>query len=301
MHGLMMGQNYMPSLYRITLTGFFGFIILHFLGYPETENSPELIIANQDPYDIYISALGAQNAAMRRARLQDFLRVHPNHVRSYSAQAQLNIINSYEIRDWNYVTQIAYKDNLSHEARLEEIENYSQRWGANLLGGRSQAIEDLTRHILALPDRSNRPSRRLRTGDSPISAEILDSRLLGEPPREIVSAPIYRPVTRAAITPQLRKDTIIAPKVRRQITPRYPRKALNRNIEAQVTLRINIDEKGRVKLAELVDVTAPRYEKDFVQAARRAALRTRYEPQTINGKAVATSGLQKKYSFKTGG
>lgn len=250
----------------------------------------------------YLKAIGEQNAALRRARLQDFLKVHPNDTRRSAAQAQLDLMNAYETRDWNYITKIAYEDGLSHEERLSVVDNYSQRWGADLLGGRGSDIEDLRARITDLPDRIPTPDRRLNNQQSPIPQNITSDRLLGEPRRrQIFTPPPPPPISRAPILPPPPQDKIIPPRVRRNITPSYPRKALRRKVDALVVLRLNIDAKGRVKLTELVEVQAPLYQKDFIKAAERAALRTRYHPQTLNGKAVPVSGVMKRYRFKSGG
>lgn len=90
---------------------------------------------------------------------------------------------------------------------------------------------------------------------------------------------------------------IVPPRVRKEVNPRYPRKALRREIEALVTLKLNIDETGKVAMTELVNVEAVRYGKSFVKAAERAALRTRFHPKTVNGNPEATVGVLKRYRF----
>jgi len=248
----------------------------------------------------YLKSIGEQNAALRRARLQDFLKEYPLDTRRRAAQAQLDLMNAYETRDWNYITKIAYEDGLSHEERLNVVDNYSQHWGGDLLGGRGKDIEDLRARITDLPDRVPTPDRRLDDRQSPISQNITSDRLLGEPRRRqaIITAP--PPITRAPIAPPRPADQIIAPTVRRNVTPRYPRKALRRKVDALVVLRLNIDARGRVGLTELVEVQAPRYQKAFIKAAERAALKTRFHPQTVNGEAVPVSGIMKRYRFRSG-
>lgn len=249
----------------------------------------------------YLKAIGEQNAALRRARLQDFLKVHPLDTRRRAAQAQLDLMNAYETRDWNYITKIAYEDGLSHQERLSVVDNYSQRWGGELLGGRGDDIEDLRARISNLPDRLPTPDRRLNNQQSPIPKSITGDRLLGEPSRRQSITTLPPPITRTPIISAQPKDQIIAPRVRRNIIPTYPRKALRRKVDALVVLRLNIDAKGRVRLTELVEIQAPRYQKDFIKAAERAALRTRFHPQTVNGKAVPVSGIMKRYRFKSEG
>jgi len=64
---------------------------------------------------------------------------------------------------------------------------------------------------------------------------------------------------------------------------------------------LSIDDKGEVKMTEVVSARAPRYRKDFIKAAERAALRTKYYPKKVDGKAIATGGVLKRYRFQIGG
>jgi len=70
------------------------------------------------------------------------------------------------------------------------------------------------------------------------------------------------------------------------------------NIEAVVTLKLNIDATGKVAMTELVNVEARKYRKSFIKAAERAALRTRFHPKTVGGKPEAAMGVLKRYRFQ---
>ncbi len=269
--------------------------------YAQSTNPPpkaEDITASQASHNAYLSAIGESNAALRRARLQDFLRIYPTDERSSAAQAQLEVLTAYETRDWNHITKIAYENSLSHTLRLSALEDYNQRWGGDLLGGRADDIQALRANILELPDVIPKTDRNLDASQSPIPETIISDRLLGEPRRRAVTLPSPPPVRQRPVVKAPVKEVIVKPKVRRNVTPRYPRKALRRNVNALVVLSLSIDAKGKVQMTELIDVQARRYEKDFIKAAERAALRTRYHPQTINGKAVPVSGIIKKYRFR---
>ena len=76
---------------------------------------------------------------------------------------------------------------------------------------------------------------------------------------------------------------------------------MRRKVDAVVTLKLNIDEKGKVAMTELVNVNAARYKKDFVKAAERAAMRTRFHPKTVDGTPQAAIGIVKRYRFEAGG
>jgi len=70
------------------------------------------------------------------------------------------------------------------------------------------------------------------------------------------------------------------------------------NLITRSVLRLNIDERGRVAMTELVSAKAERYRKEFVKASERAALRSRYFPKTVDGKPVSVSGITKKYVYR---
>ena len=94
------------------------------------------------------------------------------------------------------------------------------------------------------------------------------------------------------------KDIITPPSVRKNVSPSYPRSAKKRKIGAIVTISMDIDERGRVDDAELVEIEADRYQKDFARAAIRAAKRTRFHPKTVNGKPVPARDVRKRYIFR---
>ena len=275
-------------------------IALFYARSSEKDIAPTDPTAAQQGYAAYLKAISEPNAALRRARLEDFLRVYPLDDRSFAAQGQLGVLRAYETRDWNYITKIAYEDSLSNAVRLRALEEYNQLWGGDLLGGRAEDVQSLRENIINLPDTIPKTDRRLEEGPSPIPRNIISDRLLGEPRRRLITPPPPPPV-RMPVTQARPKDVIVAPTVRRNVTPRYPSKALRRKIDALVVLRLNVDARGRVKLTELVEVQAPRYQKSFIKAAERAALRTRYNPQTVNGKPVPVQGVLKRYRFKSGG
>ena len=265
-----------------------------------SQNQPSEQAQNIEAYLTYRKALGETDIAMRRARLKDFIRVHPTHSRFEAAQLQVSIINLRDNQDWNELTDLVYNPRIKRATKLKAIDSYNEKWRGSLLGGRNEEITRLKTETLGMADKSPLPNRRLDTSASSIPQNIKDDSFLGAPHREVVTIEQPRPQApqSVAITP---KDSakIVMPRVRRNATPKYPRKAYKRNIDAVVTLKLNIDAKGKVKMTELVSVEAKRYEKSFIRAAERAAMRTRYHPKTIDGKAVPTSGFIRRYRFSS--
>lgn len=246
----------------------------------------------------YRKAISEITPPMRRARLQDFMMTYPESQRMRSVEAQLDIINAHEAEIWTQVTDVVFSSKIAREEKLIALDNFEAEWGGALLGGRDAEIRDLRKQILAIDEADKTPSRKLTDLSSPIPDTVPDNLLAGGP-RPVAPPPeIVEPAPPPPEPERVVELEIVQPKIRRSVTPRYPRKAMRRNVKAVVTLKLNIDEKGRVAMTELVEVQADRYGKSFVKAAERAAMRTRFHPKTINGVPSAASGVVKRYRFE---
>ena len=241
----------------------------------------------------YLKALSEPSPALRRARLTDFLMQYPDNPRRSAAQAQLDILDGAADKDWQATLTLAYDPRIDLDTRRAAVEAYQQEWG-RYLGARDEEIAKLREDVEALPTGENRPDRTLpRDPDqyAGIPDDWLAGGLFGERIR-------FRPLDRTPASPGYNDGPVVAPRVIRNETPRYPRQALRRGEEAIVTLSLTIDERGRVSETELIEVVADRYEDDFIEAAERAAMRTRFDPQTIGGVPVEASGIRKRYRFE---
>ena len=246
----------------------------------------------------YRKAISEIAAPMRRARLQDFSTTYPESRYMPSVEAQLDVINAHEAEKWTQLTDIIFAPRTSRADKLAALDRFESRWGGALLGGREEEIRDLRNEILQIKNTPQTPSRKLTDLKSPIPKTVPDNKLAGGP-RPAALPPIIAPPPPPAPAPtRIVELDIVQPRIKRSVTPRYPRKAIRRNINATVTLKLNIDEKGRVALAELVDVQASRYQKSFVKAAERAAMRTRFHPKTVDGVPRAATGIIKRYRFE---
>ena len=72
------------------------------------------------------------------------------------------------------------------------------------------------------------------------------------------------------------------PSVLKQGTLRYPPQLKRKGLEGEVKLLVLIDERGKVKVLEVVSFSHP----DFVSASRHAAETSLYEPPKRNGENV---------------
>lgn len=79
-----------------------------------------------------------------------------------------------------------------------------------------------------------------------------------------------------------------------RVEPRYPQRALQRNIEGHVTLSFTIDEKGS---PVDIQITESEPGKVFEREAIRALERWKYQPMMVDGVATARVGQTAKIEF----
>ena len=238
----------------------------------------------------YLQALSEGDAALRRARLTDFLNQYPDNPRAGTARAQLDILDMEADRDWQDILTTAYDPRQDIARRRLAVYTYQREWG-RYLGTRDAEIETLLADIERDINGNTRPDRTLPR-DPEAYTDVPDHRLMGGP-----SGIRFRSLPRADYDTYSEAGEIIAPRVIRNVTPRYPRRAERRGIDAVVILSLIIGTNGRVEEVELVSVDANRYEDDFVREAERAALRTRFQPKTVGGVPTEAVGVQKRYRF----
>ena len=287
----------LPFIIGAILAGLVFFAV--WLMSPGQQIAPAKTVESPASRATYLQALSEPNPAVRRARLMDYQRVHPDTDRSDAIAGQLDVINAAELVDWDALTRSLYDERATLSDKRSQFETYASRWDGRLLGGRGDELDALRR----LLDQNNTveilPDRTLEPGESPISNEIPADVLAGAPPKKVVRAPVIAPPPPPPPV-EIEKDVIVQPSVRRNVSPNYPRSARRRNIGAIVTVAMDIDERGRVSFVETVSVEADRYVKDFRRAAERAAKRTRFNPKTINGKPVPARNIRKRYIFQGG-
>ena len=244
----------------------------------------------------YLTAISEPTPALRRARLLDFQNAYPDSDRQGAISEQLEIIQRAELRDWESLTNIAYDVRAEGDDKREALLAYEKKWDRNLIGGRGEEVDTLQTEIEQTETAQPLPDRRLENQESPIPKNLPSDTLAGAPP--IYRAPIIVQAPPAPRPVPVETNVVIQPTVSRNSSPRYPRSAQRRKIGAVVVVSMNIDDRGRVTNTDIVTVDADRYARDFAKAAERAAKRTRFNPKTINGKAVPAIDVRKRYVFR---
>lgn len=244
----------------------------------------------------YKMALSEPHSAIRRARLTDFIDTYSTSGRLGAAQAQLKVLNQAEEKDWAALSHIIFDTDKTLEEKNRALENYEEKWNSTLLGGRAEDVARIHDNLSTL-------TQELPNRDLPL--EIDDDANLPDAD-SMAGADIRRPFdnvppnnNETIASTDLAEHIIIPAKLRRNVRPRYPRRALNAGAEALIILRLFVNERGRVDETELVMSQADRYENDFIRAAERAAMRTRYTPRTVNGEPAPTrEGIVKRFRFQ---
>jgi protein TonB len=78
------------------------------------------------------------------------------------------------------------------------------------------------------------------------------------------------------------------------VRPVYPQEAASRGIEGNVTVQFDVDEQGNVGNVVVIDSSHRLFEKSAIQAAQRS----RFRPRVVDGVAVATVGIRKRFRFE---
>ena len=243
----------------------------------------------------YRKAISEQDPALRRARLSDYLMTIENGPHEAAVLAQIDVINRYESADWEQVQLTAYNPRLSKNVKLGALKRYEEKWGGSLLGGREDDIERLRLEIIEADDPAALLDRSLESDESGISETVPDDFLAGGPG---IAGPDFSQNPVESFPSFTEPANIVPLRVRENQQPNYPRRAERRGVGAVVSLLLNVDIEGRVVMTEVVNVEADKYERDFVRAAERAAMRTRFYPRTENGRPVPVSGVSKTYRFR---
>jgi len=274
-----------------------GFVTI--MSMPSTTGGGTVIDESPDSRVAYLAALREPSPALRRARLADFALTYPDDSRKDIVSAQLSVLDAHEASDWARVTDVLYDRSLQNLDRIAAIDTYEGKWGPNLLGSRTDEIAAL-RERFTTEEETAPPSRALEEDNSPIPSSIQGSTMAGGPVQQVEPVIVLAPPAAETfpIAPQTRAPIEVAPRVIRSRQPRYPRAAQRRGVGAMVMLEMDVDAKGRVDEVRIVRVEAERYGKEFARAAERAAKRTRFSPRTLDGQAVPTRAVRKRYRFQ---
>ena len=246
--------------------------------------------AQETAAQAYSRILAETRTGIRLARLDDFLTAYPASKHVPAARVQRGALKAREDMAWAKLSDAVYNLDAAPEDKSRALATYVKNWSQlnrqKQLAAISAGLPIITENTLTFPA----PKSRFNKGG--------ESRaLVGGDRAPAARPPAYRPAI-IAQPQKARAPRIIDVRVKTARRPVYPRRAWRRGINAQVTLALDIDENGRVARTRVVSVSAPAYKSKFVKAARRAATRSRFHPKTVDGRAVASSGYLRNYTFR---
>ncbi len=254
----------------------------------------------------YLDILGEPHTGLRLARLKDFTAHAPRNADTQRAKTGRDTLDLYEQNSWAHLTDLLYDIDATLDKKNLAIADYKANWG---LWNRQVELPKL----LTVTGLAEVQSAKYVAGQN---TNTIDEKNL----------PNYSPYIRSSQYAKGRADTVLAGDVFTNTTeqisdisqsfrtgqnrpvrvkfskrPRYPRNAFRKGISGQITLALDINERGHVVRTTVISAKAPRYKDKFIRAARRAAMASKFHPKTEAGKAVTTSRYVRKYKFTTGG
>ena len=233
----------------------------------------------------YAMILGEMRTGIRLALLSDFMAEYPQSLYIPSVRAQRRALQSHEQVAWALLTDELYRVDLLPEDKALAVSNYVRDWTQLSRAAQLAALN------VDAPS-ADPQALTFAPPASPYSKGGTDYALAGARTGKVRRVSNVPP---PAVRPEVLQVT--QARVRTARRPVYPRRARRKGVTAVVTLSLEIDARGRVVSSTVVGVSAPRYEKDFIKAAQKAAKRSRFYPKTIGGRSVPSHGFLRKYTF----
>ena len=259
------------------------------------------------PRQAYLEILSEPHTGLRLARLDDFITHVPLNSDTARAKSRRDILGIYEQNAWADLTNVLYDLDKTREDKNRAVTDYKEKWG---IWNRQIELPKLL-WATGLSDRP-RPnieaaSNSQADNDEYILANFNPNQTIsrfakGRHKTVLAGGPSF--FMTASTSPNalsLRNGQNRPVRVKFAKSPRYPRSAFRNGISGQITLALDINERGHVVRTTVISADAPRYKDKFVRAAKRAAMASKFHPRTIAGQAVATSRYVRKYSFTAGG
>ncbi len=259
-------------------------------GQPTTEKSPR---------QAYLEILGETHTGLRLARLKDFIAHTPSNIDTARAISRRDILGQYEQNAWARLTNVLYNLDKTRTDKTRALANYKTNWG---VWNRQLALPGLLR-AAGFSDTSKieTPPNNQADKDGHILPDYTPNQSMSKFARTSQNIALAGdPSVRTAIRPTLLPTTSIQNRpvrVKFAKRPRYPSRAFRKGISGQVTLALDINERGHVVRTTVISAHAPRYKDRFIRAARRAAMASKFHPETVAGRKVATSRYMRKYRF----
>jgi len=270
------------------------------------EAATRLDIPQRTASQVYADAEQLEAPALRQRALRNFVKAYPDAPESQRAKIEIEELEFIESQDFAALTETFYDIRASREDKVLALDTFTALWGKTRFETEITSMElklgeesvDLDRRMdeslganPALAGQQKRQAVIDNIQNETIAREsdMLAGGIVLEP---VVIAPVM-PAPPARVLPKIIEAT-----VKKDATPRYPRRAQSRGVEAVVVVAMDIDAQGKVQDARVIKPPTGRYVRDFNRAAIAAAKRTTFNPKMVDGKASPTNGHVRNYKFE---
>lgn len=280
------------------------FIFHNRLGQSTQDANARLNISVRPASEVYSKAEQIETPILRLRALRNFEAAYPQSEAAGPAREEILALTNKEHSAWIAVSELFYDVTRSDDDKREKLEAFETEWTGGsydeevlIMKGqlaeaapKNRKMNEATGTVPGLAGSDIKLPRRKASRVQ--SAAISDDALAGDLPM----AKTY-PIPMAE-TMRVPENIIIDASVKKDRQPRYPSRARNRGIEADVTLSMDIGTDGKVIDARIIKAASGRYSSDFGKAALRAAKGTTFIPKTINGEPAPTNGFTRIYKFR---
>lgn len=270
------------------------------------EAASRLDIPQRSAAQVYADAEQLEAPALRQRALRNFVKAYPDAPESVRAKVEIEELELVESQDFAVLTETFYDIRAPRKDKVLALETFTALWGKSRFGDEITSMEDKLGENLRPQDRRMDESLGVNPALAGQSAQkrapenIQNETLARDSDRLaggiVVQRAIIEPVI--VVPPPRVLPKIIEASIKKGATPRYPRRAQSRGVEAVVTVAMDIDAQGKVQDARVIKPPTGRYVRDFNRAAIAAAKRTEFNPKTVDGKASPTNGYVRTYRFE---
>ena len=269
------------------------------------DTASRLDIPQRTAAQVYADADQLEAPALRQRALRNFVKAYPDAPEAARAQIEIDDLESTEAQDFAVLTETFYNIRANRDEKVLALETFTSLWGTGRFGDDITAMETKLAEEESTRDRrmddtlganpalagqsTKKPAPETEDENSARDSDMLAGGIVVEP---VIVQPVM-PAPPARIVPK-----IIEASIKKGATPRYPRRAQSRGVEAVVTVAMDIDAQGKVQDARVIKPPTGRYARDFNRAAVAAAKRTVFNPKTVDGKASPTNGYVRTYRFE---
>ncbi|WP_026147958.1 energy transducer TonB [Robiginitomaculum antarcticum] len=269
------------------------------------ETATRLDIPQRTAAQVYADSDIVPVPALRLRALRNFIRAYPGSSEAGRAQSDIDALEQNEEQDFAALTEQYYDLRLTPLQKEQTLSLYTAQWGYDGRYAQKLAAMHEKLGLIQIETQNDEtvqpPITPLLSGQTDDSADMTAASPAAESAYRSSGnlAGGQRPGLIVHNQPlRVHNVSIIEAKVRRDATPRYPRNAQSRGVEAVVTISMDIDSEGRVQEARVIKPASGRYSREFSRAATSAARRMRFQPKQIDGEPVPTIGYTRTYRFK---